>query len=32
MTSKDYYNHADPKRPTIALPGKPWIAVRLVRV
>lgn len=32
MTSKDYYNHADPKRPTIALPGKPWIAVRLVRL
>lgn len=26
------YDMGDPARPTIALPGKPWIAVRLVRV
>ncbi|WP_347304614.1 DUF5060 domain-containing protein (plasmid) [Croceibacterium sp. TMG7-5b_MA50] len=32
MAVKDAYNYHDPARPTIALPGRPWMAVRLVRV
>ena len=32
MAVMDQYNYHDPKRPTLALPGKPWIAVRLMRV
>jgi hypothetical protein len=32
MVQRDHYTHHDPRRPTIALPGKPWIAVRLTRV
>lgn len=31
MAPRDAYDVYDPKRPTIALPGKPWIAVRLVK-
>jgi hypothetical protein len=32
MARKDAYVLHDPERPTIALPGRPWMAVRLVRV
>lgn len=32
MAKKNDYDVQDPARPTIALPGKPWIAVRLVKV
>jgi hypothetical protein len=32
MAVRDRYNFHDPARPTIALPGKPYIAVRLVAV
>jgi hypothetical protein len=28
----DDYNFGDPKRPTVALPGKPWQALRITRV
>ncbi len=32
MTKKDAYYLHDPERPTVALPGRPWMAVRVVRV
>jgi hypothetical protein len=32
MASRDAYYFHDPKRPTIALPAKPWMAVRVVRI
>src|SRR3546814_4265566 len=32
MARLDDYDVHDPARPTIALPGKPWIAVRVRRV
>jgi hypothetical protein len=32
MAIHDTYNFQDPSRPTIALPGKPYVAVRLVAV
>lgn len=32
MARRDDYDVHDPARPTIALPGKPWIAVRVRRV
>lgn len=32
MASKDNYNFHDPARPFLSLPGKPWQAVRLVRI
>ena len=32
MEPRDAYNLHDPRRPTIALSGKPWIAVRLTKV
>lgn len=32
MARKDEYDVHDPARPTIALPGKPYLAVRMVRV
>jgi hypothetical protein len=32
MQQKDDYDVHDPARPTIALPGKPYIAIRLVKV
>ncbi len=32
MARKNDYDVHDPSRPKLALPGKPWIAVRLVRV
>ncbi|WP_343520313.1 DUF5060 domain-containing protein [Sphingomonas sp.] len=32
MRQKDDYDVHDPARPTIALPGKPYIAIRLVKV
>ncbi len=32
MAVKDDYSFHDPYRPTIILPGKPWIAVRIVKV
>ncbi len=32
MAQAGAYDQQDPKRPTLALPGKPWIAVRLRRV
>jgi hypothetical protein len=32
MATRDQYSFHDPDRPTLALPGKPWIAVRLVKV
>jgi hypothetical protein len=32
MVPHDAYDHRDPRRPAIALPGKPWIAIRLVKV
>jgi hypothetical protein len=32
MSPRDNYDFHDPDRPTIQLPGKPWIAVRLVKV
>lgn len=32
MRQVDDYTMADPARPSIALPGKPWIAIRLVKV
>ncbi|MFT3997039.1 MAG: DUF5605 domain-containing protein [Asticcacaulis sp.] len=31
MAKKDAYNFHDPTRPVVALPGKPWMAVRLIR-
>jgi hypothetical protein len=31
MAKKDAYSLHDPKRPTVALPGRPWIAVRVTR-
>lgn len=32
MQQLNQYDMHDPARPTIALPGKPWIAVRMVKV
>jgi hypothetical protein len=32
MAVRDKYNFQDPDRPTIALPGKPYVAVRLIAV
>jgi len=32
MAVRDQYNFHDPERPAIALPGKPWTAIRLVKV
>jgi hypothetical protein len=32
MAQMNDYDVHDPARPTLALPGKPWLAVRLVRV
>lgn len=32
MAKKDDYNVQDPARPSVKLPGKPWIALRLVKV
>ena len=32
MSRKDDYDVQDANRPTITLPGKPWIAVRLTRI
>ncbi|MFT4076630.1 MAG: DUF5605 domain-containing protein [Asticcacaulis sp.] len=32
MQKKDGYDFHDPARPTITLPGKPWLAVRIQRV
>jgi len=32
MALRDKYTHHDPARPRLALPGKPWIAVRLTKV
>jgi hypothetical protein len=32
MQKKDGYSFNDPSRPVIALPGQPWMAVRIVRV
>jgi len=32
MAKRDAYDFHDPDRPTIALPGKKWIAVRLTKV
>jgi hypothetical protein len=32
MQKKDSYDFHDPARPSIALPGKPWMAVRITRV
>jgi hypothetical protein len=32
MTPRDAYDFHDPKRETIALPGAPWQAVRLVKI
>ncbi|ESQ84012.1 hypothetical protein AEAC466_09715 [Asticcacaulis sp. AC466] len=32
LAKKDAYDFNDPARPVITLPGKPWMAVRLVRV
>ncbi|HVI98407.1 MAG TPA: DUF5060 domain-containing protein [Sphingomonas sp.] len=32
MAKRDDYTFHDPARPTVKLPGKPWIAVRLVKV
>jgi hypothetical protein len=31
MAQKDVYSQHDPRRPTIALPGKPWIALRITK-
>ena len=31
MAKLDAYNFSDPKRPSIELPGRPWMAVRVVR-
>lgn len=32
MAKKDAYSLHDPARPTVALPGRPWMAVRVVRL
>ena len=32
MAKKDTYFVHDPARPTLALPGRPWMAVRIIRV
>jgi hypothetical protein len=32
MQKKDGYSFHDPARPVVTLPGKPWMAVRVVRV
>lgn len=32
MARRNEYDVQDPQRPTIKLPGKPWIAVRLIKV
>jgi hypothetical protein len=32
MAKKDAYYLHDPNRPTVALPGRPWMAVRVTRV
>lgn len=32
MAKKDAYYLHDPARPTVALPGRPWMAVRVVRL
>lgn len=32
MERRDSYDSHDPARPTITLPGKPWIAIRMVKV
>ena len=32
MAVRDHYTHHDPTRPSLALPGRKWIAVRLTRV
>lgn len=32
MAKKDAYYLHDPKRPTVALPGRPWMAVRVIRL
>lgn len=32
LAKLDDYNFGDPRRPTLALPGKPWHAVRLTRI
>jgi hypothetical protein len=31
MAQRDRYTHHDPARPTIAMPGRKWMAVRLIR-
>lgn len=32
LAKKDAYYLHDPNRPTVALPGRPWMAVRIVRI
>ena len=32
MAPHDHYTHHDPRRPVIALPGRPWMAIRLTKV
>jgi hypothetical protein len=32
MAKKDAYYLHDPNRPTVALPGRPWMAVRVTKL